>query len=43
MNKKVLITLEYTKIIEMLVKKADSPLGKESAARLVRGGAGRFH
>ncbi len=35
MNKKVLITLEYTKIIEMLVKKADSPLGKESAARLV--------
>lgn len=34
MNKKVCKTLEYDKIIDMLVEEADSPLGKESAARL---------
>ena len=31
MNKKVLHTLEYFKIIEMLVNEADSPLAKETA------------
>ncbi|MBO5486041.1 MAG: endonuclease MutS2 [Eubacterium sp.] len=35
MNKKVLKTLEYYKIIDMLVEEADSPLGKESARNLV--------
>lgn len=34
MNKKVCRTLEYDKIIDMLVEEADSPLGKDSAARL---------
>ncbi len=34
MNKKVLKTLEYDKIIDMLVEEADSPLGKDMAARL---------
>lgn len=34
MNKKVLKTLEYDKIIDMLVDEADSPLGKDSARRL---------
>lgn len=34
MNKKVLKTLEYDKIIDMLVDQADSPLGKESARQL---------
>ena len=34
MNKKVCKTLEYDKIIDMLVEEADSALGKESAARL---------
>lgn len=33
-NKKVLKTLEYDKIIDMLVEEADSALGKESARRL---------
>ena len=35
MNKKVLHTLEYYKIIDMLVEEADSPLGKESARNLL--------
>lgn len=35
MNKKVLKILEYNKIIDMLVEEADSPLGKESARKLV--------
>ncbi len=35
MNKKVLHTLEYDKIIDMLVESADSPLGKESAKHLL--------
>ncbi len=35
MNKKVLHTLEYDKIIDMLVESADSPLGKESARHLL--------
>lgn len=35
MNKKVLKTLEYDKIINMLAEKADSPLGKERAAGLL--------
>ncbi|MBS6821640.1 MAG: endonuclease MutS2 [Roseburia sp.] len=34
MNKKVLKTLEYDKIIDMLVEEADSALGKDSARRL---------
>lgn len=34
MNKKVLKTLEYDKIIDMLVEEADSALGKDSAKRL---------
>ncbi|MCR5798176.1 MAG: endonuclease MutS2 [Eubacterium sp.] len=34
MNKKVLKTCEYDKIINMLVEEADSPLGKDKAARL---------
>ncbi len=34
MNKKVCKTLEFDKIIDMLVNEADSPLGKDSAARL---------
>lgn len=34
LNKKVLKTLEYDKIIDMLVEEADSALGKESARRL---------
>lgn len=34
MNKKVLKTLEYDKIINMLVEEADSALGKDSARRL---------
>lgn len=34
MNKKVCRTLEYDKIIDMLIEEADSPLGKDSAARL---------
>ena len=34
MNKKVCRTLEYDKIIDMLVEEADSPLGRDSAARL---------
>lgn len=34
MNKKVCRTLEYDKIIDMLIDEADSPLGKDSAARL---------
>jgi len=34
-NKKVLHTLEYYKIIDMLVEEADSPLGKESARNLL--------
>lgn len=35
MNKKVLQTLEYYKIIEMLAEEADSVLGKESARHLL--------
>lgn len=35
MNKKVLKTLEFYKIIDMLVDEADSPLGKETARNLV--------
>lgn len=35
MNKKVLQTLEYNKIIEMLVEEANSPLAKESARNLL--------
>lgn len=35
MNKKVLHTLEYYKIIDMLVEEADSPLGKKSARHLL--------
>lgn len=35
MNKKVLHTLEYYKIIDMLVEEADSPLGRESAGHLL--------
>lgn len=35
MNKKVLKTLEFYKIIDMLVEEADSPLGKETAKNLV--------
>ncbi len=35
MNKKVLQTLEYYKIIDMLAEEADSVLGKESAKRLL--------
>lgn len=35
MNKKVLKTLEYDKIIDMLVEEADSSLGKESARHLL--------
>lgn len=35
MNKKVLQTLEYHKIIDMLIEQADSPLGKESARHLL--------
>lgn len=35
MNKKVLKTLEYDKIIDMLAEEADSSLGKESARRLL--------
>ena len=34
MNKKVLKTLEYDKIIDMLVEETDSALGKDSARRL---------
>lgn len=34
MNKKVIKTLEYDKIIDMLVEEADSALGKDSARRL---------
>ena len=34
MNKKVLKTLEYDKIIDMLVEEADSALGKDNARRL---------
>lgn len=34
MNKKVLKTLEYDKIIDMLIEEADSELGRDSAARL---------
>lgn len=34
MNKKVLKTLEYDKIIDMLVEEVDSALGKDSARRL---------
>lgn len=34
MNKKVIQTLEFDKIIDMLTEEADSPLGKESAKRL---------
>ena len=34
-NKKVLQTLEYYKIIDMLVEEADSPLGKETARHLL--------
>ncbi len=34
MNKKVCKTLEFDKIIDMLVDEADSPLGKDRAARL---------
>lgn len=34
MNKKVLKTLEYDKIIDMLVEEADSALGNDSARRL---------
>ena len=34
MNRKVLKTLEYDKIIDMLVEEADSALGKDSARRL---------
>lgn len=35
MNKKVLQTLEYYKIIEQLTEEADSPLGKESCRHLL--------
>ena len=35
MNKKVLKTLEYDKIIDMLAEEADSSLGKESARHLL--------
>lgn len=35
MNKKVLHTLEYNKIIDMLVEEADSPLAKETARHLL--------
>ncbi len=35
MNKKVLKTLEYNKIIDMLTDEADSPLGKSTAAALL--------
>lgn len=35
MNKKVLQTLEYNKIIDMLIEEADSPLAKESARNLL--------
>lgn len=35
MNKKVLHTLEYYKITEMLAEEADSPLGRESARHLL--------
>lgn len=35
MNKKVLQTLEYHKIIDMLIEQADSPLGRESARHLL--------
>lgn len=34
MNKKVCKTLEFDKIIDMLVEEADSPLGRKSAERL---------
>lgn len=34
MNKKVIQTLEFDKIIDMLTEEADSPLGKESAKKL---------
>lgn len=34
MNKKVIHTLEFDKIIDMLTEEADSPLGKDSARRL---------
>lgn len=34
MNKKVIQTLEFNKIIDMLTEEADSPLGKESAKKL---------
>ena len=34
MNEKALHTLEYDKIIDMLVEEADSALGKDSARRL---------
>ena len=34
MNKKVCKTLEFDKIIDMLVNEADSALGKDSARRL---------
>lgn len=34
MNKKVCYTLEFNKIIDMLVEEADSPLGRESARNL---------
>lgn len=34
MNKKVLKTLEFDKIIDMLIDEADSPLGKETARHL---------
>ncbi len=35
MNKKVLQTLEYNKIIDMLVEEADSPLAKDTARHLL--------
>ena len=34
MNQKVLTVLEYNKIIDMLVAKATSPLGREKAGKL---------
>ncbi|MCM1245605.1 MAG: endonuclease MutS2, partial [Roseburia sp.] len=34
MNKKVIRTLEFDKIIDMLAEEADSPLGRESAKKL---------
>ena len=35
MNRKVLHTLEYDKIIEMLVREADSDPGRDKAGRIV--------